>query len=204
MDTTLVLYSDRASPVLNKAVEKILAVDDLHAKTNFLIFNTYATELKIPNTVNRRFTDRRMMTRRVKDLLDGVGGMFMYHKPFDYSVLLIKYNSAWSFLIQWMTYFKVFCQVTILRKMHTGVSMTLTLECTPACFYKRNVTFTKLGTNDVKMMTFLYALSETSDVLWYGVRRSGHTDGHLLGIKIPNKCPSVRTSVRLSVRLSFR
>jgi len=100
MDTTLVLYSDRASPVLYKAVERILAVDDLHAKTHFLIFNTYATELQIPNTVNRRFTDRRMMTRRVKDLLDGVGGMFMYHKPFDYSILLIKYNSAGSYLIQ--------------------------------------------------------------------------------------------------------
>jgi len=83
MDITLVLYSDRASPVLHKAVEQILAVDDLHAKTKVLIFNTYATELQIPNAVNRSFTDRRMMTTRVTDLLDGVGGMFMYHKSFD-------------------------------------------------------------------------------------------------------------------------
>jgi len=83
MDITLVLYSDRASPVLHNAVEKILAVEDLHAKTNVLIFNTYATELQIPNAVNRRFTDHRMMPARVKDLLDRVGGMFMYNKLFD-------------------------------------------------------------------------------------------------------------------------
>jgi len=95
MDTTLVLYSDRASPVLHKAVEHIFAVDELHAKTKVLIFNTYATELQIPNAVNRSFTDCRIMTTRVTDLLDGVGGMFMYHKPFDYSVKL-NYNSAWS------------------------------------------------------------------------------------------------------------
>ena len=75
MDTTLVLYSDRASPVLHKAVEQILAVDDLHAKTNVLVFNTCATELQIPDAVNRRFTDRIMMTTRAKDLLDGVGGI---------------------------------------------------------------------------------------------------------------------------------
>jgi len=80
---TLVLYSDRASPVFRKAVEEILAVDDLNSKTHILIFNTYATELQIPNTVHRRFTDRRMMTTRVKDLLDGVGGMFMYHKQLE-------------------------------------------------------------------------------------------------------------------------
>ena len=79
---TLVLYSDRASLVLYNAVKSILAVEDLHAKTHVLIFNTYATELQIPNAVNRRFTDRRMMTTRVKDLLDRVGGMFMYHKQF--------------------------------------------------------------------------------------------------------------------------
>ena len=79
---TLVLYSDRASLVLYNAVKSILAVEDLHAKTHVLIFNTYATELQIPNAVNRRFADRRMMTTRVKDLLDRVGGMFMYHKQF--------------------------------------------------------------------------------------------------------------------------
>ena len=84
LHTTLVLYSDRASPVFRKSVEQILAVDDLHPKTHILIFNTYATELQIPNAVHRRFTDRRMMTTRVKDLLDGVGGMFMYSKQIHY------------------------------------------------------------------------------------------------------------------------
>jgi len=83
---TLVLYSDRTSPVFRKAVEQILAVDDLHPKTHILIFNTYATELQIPNVVNRRFTDRKMMTTRVEELLDGVGGKFMYSKQIDYMV----------------------------------------------------------------------------------------------------------------------
>jgi len=83
---TLVLYSDRASPVFRKAVEQVLAVDELHPKTHILIFNTYATELQIPNTVNRRFTDRKMMTTRVEELLDGVGGMLMYSKQIDYRV----------------------------------------------------------------------------------------------------------------------
>jgi len=86
---TLVLYSDLASPVLHKAVEQILAVEDLHAKTHFLFFNTYAEELQIPNAVNRRFTDRRMMTERVKHLLNGVGGMCMYDKLFNESVLIV-------------------------------------------------------------------------------------------------------------------
>jgi len=80
LQKAIVLYSDRVSQVFRKAVEQILAVDDLHPKTHILIFNTYATELQIPNTVHRRFTDRRMMTTRVKDLLDGVGGKFMYYK----------------------------------------------------------------------------------------------------------------------------
>jgi len=102
MDITLVLYSDRASPVLQKAVQQIFAVDDLHVKTKYLIFNTYATELQIPNAVIRRFTDRIMMTTRVKDLLDGVGGMFMYKIVFDKSVLLFIFNSSWFILIQWM------------------------------------------------------------------------------------------------------
>ena len=102
MDITLVLYSDRASPVLQNALEQIIAVEDLHVKTKFLIFNTYATELQIPNTVIRRFTDRRMMTTTVKDLLDGVGGMFMYKILFDKSVLLFIFNSSWFILIHWM------------------------------------------------------------------------------------------------------
>ena len=97
MDITLALYSDRASPVLQKALERILAVDDLHVKTKFLIFNTYATELQIPNAVIRRFTDRKMMTTRVKDLLDGVGGMFMYKNVFDKSVLLFILTVHGSF-----------------------------------------------------------------------------------------------------------
>ena len=97
MDITLALYSDRASPVLQKALEQILAVDDLHVKTKFLIFNTYATELQIPNAVIRRFTDRKMMTTRVKDLLDGVGGMFMYKNVFDKSVLLFILTVHGSF-----------------------------------------------------------------------------------------------------------
>jgi len=77
MPKTLVLYSDCASPVFCKSVEQILAMEDLHAKLHVLVFNTYATELQIPRAVNRTFSDRRMMTARVKDLLDGIGGMFM-------------------------------------------------------------------------------------------------------------------------------
>ena len=36
---------------------------------------------------------------------------------------------------------------------YAGVSMSLTLFCTPAYFNKHNVTFIKLGTNVVNMMT---------------------------------------------------
>jgi len=38
-------------------------------------------------------------------------------------------------------------------KCYAGISMTLTLFCTPAYFNKRNLTFIKLGTNDVNMPT---------------------------------------------------
>jgi len=84
LQKTLVLYSNRVSPVFRNAVEHILSLDYLHVKTHVLIFNTDATELNIPNTVNRRFTDRSMMTTRVKDLLDGVGGKFIYSKQLYY------------------------------------------------------------------------------------------------------------------------
>jgi len=104
MSKTLVLYSDRASLVFRKAVEQILAVEDLHAKTHILIFNTDATELQIPNAVNRRFTDRGMMTARVKDLLDGVGGMFMYNILCNqisfYYLFVFHHVSPYSFCIQ--------------------------------------------------------------------------------------------------------
>ena len=48
---------------------------------------------------------------------------------------------------------------------YTGASMTLTLFCTPAYFNKRNVTFIKLGTNDVSMaMMYPHLLSTVSNV----------------------------------------
>jgi len=77
MQKTLVLYSDCASPVFCKSVEQIFAMEDLHAKTHVLFFNTNPTELQIPRAVKRRFSDRRMMTAIVTDLLDGISGMFM-------------------------------------------------------------------------------------------------------------------------------
>ena len=101
MPKTLVLYSDHASLVFRRAVEQILAVKDLHAQTHILIFNTDATELQIPRAVNRKFTDQRMMTARLKDLLDGVGGMFVYHILCNlgsvYYLFVLQHVSPYSF-----------------------------------------------------------------------------------------------------------
>jgi len=91
LQKTLVLYSDCASPIFRNTVEQMFAVEYLHPKTHILMFNTYATELKIPKTVKRRFTDRRMMTTRAKKLLDGVGGMFLYSNQIDYRVRCYKF-----------------------------------------------------------------------------------------------------------------
>ena len=61
---------------------------------------------------------------------------------------------------------------------YASVSMTLTLFCTPAYFNKRNLTFIKLGTNDVNMTTSwryyfprfkvfgCFSLKETENLIW--------------------------------------
>ena len=83
---SLLVYSDCVSPDFRKAVEQIFAVKNLHTKSYILIFNTSATELQIPDAVNRRYTDRRMMQKRALDLLQGVGGMYM-HDCLSFSLL---------------------------------------------------------------------------------------------------------------------
>jgi len=47
---------------------------------------------------------------------------------------------------------------------YAGVSITLTLFCTPAYFNKPNVTFIKLGTNDVNMTTSCHYFSPRYNV----------------------------------------
>jgi len=46
-------------------------------------------------------------------------------------------------------------------KCYAGVSMTLTLFCTPAYFNKRNLTFIKLGTIAVNITTSCVIVSRT-------------------------------------------
>ena len=64
---------------------------------------------------------------------------------------------------------------------YAGVSMTLTLFCSPAHYNKHNVTFIKQGTNDVNMMTsWRYGFPRYKVFGWFSLKETEK----LLKIKI--------------------